>query len=367
MRMGYGVTAPVVAEGKVFVAAPDSHQVMALDARTGAKLWQFTADGRIDTPPAIFRGLCLFGSHDGRVYCLRVSDGALVWRFLAAPNDRRMIAFGQPESVWPVAGSVLIHSGLVFAAAGRSLNADGGIFLTALDPASGKQVWRKNFKDGHGGQCDILTSDEKSIYLAGLDISPLTGDEKPLYRVGEEIDAHLGTVKPSKGAERFLVSSHYGLSDATWTRNVLSRRKGMQSWRYRGVRGLLLAFSGDGVAGFDNTALTKDGRIGDNPSLLRYTGRSKEVQDWAVSLPAPLQVDALALSSGTLLAAGPFEGPRIKDKRGFLFSYSTKDGKKLSESILPSVPVFDGLAVAYNRVYLAMADGTLRCFGRRDE
>ena len=44
-----------------------------------------TAGGRIDTPPTIADGLCLFGSHDGWVYCLRAADGRLAWRFRAAP------------------------------------------------------------------------------------------------------------------------------------------------------------------------------------------------------------------------------------------------------------------------------------------
>ncbi len=70
-----GITAPVMANGRLYVAEIDAHRVVALDARTGKQLWAFTASGRIDSPPTIHRGLCLFGSRDGRIYCLDASDG----------------------------------------------------------------------------------------------------------------------------------------------------------------------------------------------------------------------------------------------------------------------------------------------------
>ena len=81
------------------------------DAATGETAWTFSADGRIDSPPTYYRGRLLFGSRDGWVYCLRAADGALIWRFRAAPVDRRLVAFEQVESAWPVHGSVLVDNG----------------------------------------------------------------------------------------------------------------------------------------------------------------------------------------------------------------------------------------------------------------
>ncbi|NQT15581.1 MAG: PQQ-binding-like beta-propeller repeat protein, partial [Planctomycetes bacterium] len=102
------LTAPVVAEGKLLVAAVEAHTVHALDAGDGRLLWTFSAGGRIDSPPTVHGGLVLFGSADGYVYCLRAADGGLVWRFLAATADRRIVAYGQLESIWPVPGNVLV-------------------------------------------------------------------------------------------------------------------------------------------------------------------------------------------------------------------------------------------------------------------
>ena len=57
----------------------------------GRKVWEYAAGGRIDSPPTIYQGLVLFGCRDGWVYCLRMSDGAVAWRFRAAPRDRLVV------------------------------------------------------------------------------------------------------------------------------------------------------------------------------------------------------------------------------------------------------------------------------------
>ncbi|MCK4277319.1 MAG: PQQ-binding-like beta-propeller repeat protein, partial [Phycisphaerae bacterium] len=117
--VGARLTSPVIAERKVFVASVETHTVHALDATSGEQLWQYTAGGRVDSPPTIYQGRVLFGSADGWVYCLRASDGALAWRFCAAPTDQRLMSFEQLESVWPVHGSVLVDKGVAYFTAGR--------------------------------------------------------------------------------------------------------------------------------------------------------------------------------------------------------------------------------------------------------
>ena len=91
-----------MADGPLFIAEVDRHAIHAIDAGSGERLWSYTAGGRIDSPPTYDRGRLLFGSANGYVYCLRASDGALAWRFRAAPHDRRIVAYGQLESAWPV-------------------------------------------------------------------------------------------------------------------------------------------------------------------------------------------------------------------------------------------------------------------------
>ena len=111
--VGSTLSAVTVAGEKLFVSDKDRHLIRALDAATGKPAWEFSTGGRIDSPPTIAAGRVLFGCRAGYVYCLCASDGQLVWRRRVAPDDRRLIAGEQIESVWPVHGSVLVVDGKV--------------------------------------------------------------------------------------------------------------------------------------------------------------------------------------------------------------------------------------------------------------
>ena len=182
LELGGILTQPVVAGDLVYIASRDTHTLHAIDANTGKKQWSFTAGGRIDSPPTIHKGLALFGSTDGHVYCLRSTDGQLAWRFRAAPHQRLIGSFSQLESAWPVHGSVLVLDDVAYVSAGRSTYLDGGIFLYAMDPATGKVLhqhqelgpYEDHKKDfGHsywseGARNDVLVSDGEHIYIMQL-------------------------------------------------------------------------------------------------------------------------------------------------------------------------------------------------------
>ncbi len=168
-RIGGKLTAPVAAGGKVHVAGVDSHILHALDEETGAVAWTFTAEGRIDSPPTVHEGLVLFGGRDGSVYCLRATDGELVWQFRAVAVDRHLMAFGQPESVWPVHGSVLIREGHAWFVAGRSVFLDGGLQFYCLDPRTGEVLAHKTFT-GTSDDGELLSGAEEKRMVGLPDI-----------------------------------------------------------------------------------------------------------------------------------------------------------------------------------------------------
>ena len=196
------LSAVSVAAGKLFVAQVDAHTLHALDHATGKALWHFTAGARIDSPPTYWKGRLYVGGKDGWVYCLRASDGALIWQFQAAPGDRRHGAWEQLESVWPVHGSVLVENGTVNCVAGRSMFLDGGLRFLRLDALTGAKLVEEVYDDRDpetGGDLqdrhltlqmpvglnDILSSDGKLMYLRSqkinaegkrIDIGPVSGD-----------------------------------------------------------------------------------------------------------------------------------------------------------------------------------------------
>jgi outer membrane protein assembly factor BamB len=198
VRLQGRLTPPVVCGERVYVAAKDEHTLYTFDIKNGRSLWQFTAGGRIDSPPSVYGGLVLFGCADGRVYCLRASDGELVWRFTAAPSDQRIIAFGQLESACRVHGSVLMKDGIAYCTAGRSTYLDGGIRVFGLEPETGKvlyetclDTWARTREDAENkpfipgyhmeGACsDILVSEGDYIYLGQYKLDrSLTKQETP--------------------------------------------------------------------------------------------------------------------------------------------------------------------------------------------
>jgi hypothetical protein len=192
VKLGAGLTQPVVAGGRVFAAARESHTIHALDLKTGKTAWTFVAGGRIDSPPTLVNGQVLFGCADGYVYCLRAEDGALAWRFLAAPCERLIMVNDQVQSVWPVHGSVLVSDGIAYVTAGTSTYLDGGIRVYALDAATGKLLHQTTlagpFPDGKtfrevsfyisGANSDVLASEGGYVYMRQKKLSPDLREEK---------------------------------------------------------------------------------------------------------------------------------------------------------------------------------------------
>ncbi|MFQ5809319.1 MAG: PQQ-binding-like beta-propeller repeat protein, partial [Armatimonadota bacterium] len=182
-------TAPVVAAGRLLVAAKDAHTLFSLNMADGKKVWAFTAGGRIDSPPTYAGGRVLFGSADGWVYCLMAESGELAWRFRAAPQATVTVAFGQIESLWPVSGSVLVLNDTVYFVAGRHSFVDGGLYLYGLDIQTGQKTYEARIsgpygEDGEsvfdearrnqikGNKSDILVSDGDLIYLRHMAFTP---------------------------------------------------------------------------------------------------------------------------------------------------------------------------------------------------
>ena len=226
VMLGGTLTAPVAADGKVFIARSDTHTLYALDMTSAQVLWQFTANGRIDSPPTIYRGMVLFGSKDGHVYCLRASDGQLVWRFLAAPIDRRIAYFDQVESAWPVHGSILVDNpstgsgqAVAYFTAGRSTYLDGGIRIYALEPATGR-ILHKNILKGPNpfmeGDRDV------AFFILGANSDVLVSEGEYIYMRQKKMTPELEEIKvdvlSSKGAQDvgLHIFSTASLLDGSW-------------------------------------------------------------------------------------------------------------------------------------------------------
>lgn len=396
------ITAPVVAGGKLFVASVETHTLHALDATTGQTLWSYTAGGRVDSPPTIYKGLVIFGCADGWVYCLRSSDGKLVWRFRGAPEDRRVVAYGQLESVWPIHGSVLVQDDVLYFAAGRSSYLDGGIYLYRLDPRTGEKlsVTRVDSRDPKTGEepegavrgfdipgslPDVLSSDGSSIFMRHMrfDLDGVVQEQdvphlfspagflddswwhRTYWIVGTKMEAGWGRW-PRAGnimhSGRLLVLDRSDIYGYGRDRYGNSLHIGLRGTHYR-----LFAASRELLPPEKPTSKAagqKKGRRAPPKSRVKYL--------W--SQRVPLIVRAMVLADRTLFIAGPpdsdWEGDDAvaawEGRRGaLLWAVSASDGRKLREYKLKSPPIFDGMIAAEGRLYISTQDGRVICMKRR--
>lgn len=235
VNLGGRLSSPTVAGGKLFVSQVEAHTIWAYDTATGKEAWHFTAGSRVDSPPTWSEGRVIFGCMDGCVYCLRASDGALVWRFRASPTDVRQMAFEGLESVWPVHGAVLVEKGVVHFVCGRSCFLDGGMKFFRLDARTGKKLTEVAYddKDPDTGKpldqlhktlqmptalSDILSSDGKgTVYLRSQKIHEENGmryDVAPVSANAIEQGA------AQKGEHPHLFAA-FGYLDAEWFHRAL--------------------------------------------------------------------------------------------------------------------------------------------------
>ena len=83
----------------------------------------------------------------------------------------------------------------------------------------------------------------------------------------------------------------------------------------------------------------------------------------------PMLARSLVLADDTLFMAGPPEAANRSmlafsgRQGGVLCAVSAKDGTTFRQYWLESLPVFDGMAAAHQRLYVSMQDGCLLCLG----
>ena len=406
-KIGGRLSSVVIGGGKLLVADIDAQTVYALDAASGAELWTYTAGGRVDSPPTVYGGRVVFGAADGWVTCLRARDGALCWRYRAAPEERRIVAYDRVESAWPVHGSVTVlpprgagDPASVCFAAGRSTYLDGGILLCRLDLASGKVLAEMRLSDRDPDTGLEPQERVKGFGMDGVLPDVLSTDGTHLFMrhmvfTAEELERADET--------RHLFCTTGFLDDTWWHRSywMFGARyvSGWGGWWQAGNRspsGRLLVLDSSRIYGFGRSfmpsgnagqwskgeayrlfATDRDFETLPQPELAggaRKRRRSRAPTTSVVkthwSKGVWMEARAMVLADRTLFLAGP-TGDTHRSQEAFegragvvLKAVSAEDGRAVATVQLDALPVFDGMAAAGGRLFLAMADGTVRCMGQ---
>ena len=366
------VSPPVIAEGQLFVTRPHAHQVVALDAATGKACWQFTANGRVDTPPTIHRGLCLFGCTSGWVYCLRADTGQLVWRLRAAPLDERIVAYGQLESPSPVPGSVLVIDNVAYFAAGRQSFADGGILVFAVDPATGQRHWIRRLdtvpQTGYytasaleHDNFDLLFREGEGVAMARWVFDRGTGEMSvDLWKGFSRLNTGGGSAMVPHGSWSYAPRDQARVATYSPRRPLVVFRDNVLWGCVENKQSVYRRdFNLEGGEEFDTKWITgwahEEGS--QNNGVTWPSQRLAEKAKWTTTIYPPdtskATIDAMVMAGDKLYLGG---------SAGELRVIAADDGRELARQSVP-IPVWDGLTAADGRLYLTTQDGHVVCLG----
>ena len=141
---------PIVMGNTLFLGFNDQDKVVAMDLDSGQEKWTFYTDGPVRLAMAGWRDRLFFTSDDGYLYCLSAHDGKLLWKFRGGPTARLNLGNKRLISSWPARGGVVVKEQMVVFGAG--IWPFMGIFLYALEPETGKLIWRN---EGTGSQYTV--------------------------------------------------------------------------------------------------------------------------------------------------------------------------------------------------------------------
>jgi outer membrane protein assembly factor BamB len=270
----------------------------------------------------------------------------LAWRFQAAPDERRIVAYGQLESPWPVVGGVLVYDGLAYFAVGRHAGADGGIFVGALEPETGRLVWAERPND-YPGLPDVLNGDAGSVQMASWEFNAKSG-------------------KHGEADKTRIRGGRLGLLNDAWYDRPIAMRKNLQLWTHDDdAEGQLLAFQENATCVFRacTEVAGSDGEMSGNASL---SGETEGGRSWTVKMPLDVRLHALVLARERVYAAGLLRDEKSTERAAPVVRiYDLADGKVRGEATIEAPPVHDGMAVANGRLYVATQRGKLICLGEK--
>jgi len=355
-----GITAPVTADESVFFG-DDSGVVWAVRAGDGTVQWKEYTGGAIRFPPAIWRGRLFAGSSDGYVYAFEAATGRRLWRFRAAPVERRMPVYGKLMSTWPVAGGVVVadgnassgganSSGVVYAAAGI---ADyDGTYVYALDAVTGRVIWHNDTSGTISQTVRSGISLQGSLSIQGDELAFCGGTVYPTARYdlqsGKCLNQPSNAIQSRRPNAFSAYYPHYGqfisLSYRLADGSALSYQASPQGDRH--TRLALLRPKSAPEPGSDGTSVR----------------RAAPQQTSAWQDGSGRRFNAFVISPTVLLAASQDAG----GGNPALSAIDIGTGRQIWQEQLAARAVKGGLALNHNeQILVSLAGGQLHCYARQ--
>ena len=346
------VSPPVHSKGVVYIADAEAHRLLAIatDGKSAKVKWEFFAGARIEGPPSIVGHHCLFGARDGAAYCVDCRDGQLIWKRSLVDGQNLTVAHGQLESAEPVRGASLVLGDKVLLVTGRHQSVGAGLWVHALDIATGEVHWQRR-AENHPGVPDLLAGDQGVVQMGQWQSS---------------LDAAVAD-SPS-GLRKFIRGGRLGLQDNTWYRRPIAMRRNLQQWTApEETAGQLVCFDDQRTYAYRASEKV----LGANGVLFgrgRIEGRFRDSKrkPWKVVFGNASRVSGMVLAGDSLFVAGDFYESLLASKRTELRQYDAATGKLLHSMSLPARPVHDGLISDAGVLLASLVDGQLVAVGWRE-
>ena len=334
-RMAFNYTPPVVADGKVFTASTDGGKVTCFDAASGSVLWNTQLPSRLSSAPLIIGNTCIVSCNNGCLYSLLNSDGRLVWKTRIAPLAQRIVVNARVESTWPVSAAVY-YKGSIVATAGRGTEADNGIAVVQLDAQTGKTLFATAISPGPNVRADSLIEVDGKLRHK----STVVDVEGKLVEPGAP-HTRKSTIKMEFRERDYILDAYLVLARLRGMGNMMAAWDEKAGYRLEG-RGLL--------ASYDSLVVESI-----HPNFRK--GLTPSVKFWAVAAKGGNTI-GMALNEDKIFLCQALRSD------GSISVFERRTGKVVSKVKLPSMPVYDGMALAYGKLYIMLSTGELLCLGK---
>lgn len=311
---GYRVAStPAVVDGKVYTGADDGN-IYCINANTGQQIWKTPAGGvsegalfrsmpQFRSSPVIVDNKLYVGAMDGKVYCLNINDGSVVWS-RAIGN----ITYG-------IASTPFIYKGVLYIGSGNG-------YLYAINAANGNIVWDRT-----------LTASDRRLVASPIVINDPKGGE--MLIIGSDTGGFMG------GRRMFGINitdgSNLWVADLTLVGSASAIMAWRPAYQYNGTYGILYIAENMYASAW---------------AIVNSTYVTRIWSQWVghVIYSTPVYV-------GDITGAKVYIGNNAYS----LICFDAKTGKPLS-SYPTNGPIFGAVAIYGGKVYVGSYDDKLYCF-----
>jgi outer membrane protein assembly factor BamB len=333
--------------------------VQALGADRGDVLWQLPTNAAVVSPPAYWNGRVVAGSCDGILYCADAVDGQLLGQVQIAPQKRFVNIMDRFMSAWPLGGGVVLGPDAVAYTVAGSTAADGAI-VAAIDLANGKVQWQQAYTPDRkdptltfGVQGNLLLMNNTLFVNGGAPTGIVAVDSGNggNARIAAKLDAGRELFLEPDGTPTALGPELYSGKLARTT--IFKRHVGRVYFptpesTIALVDGRLFCTKNtkrlDAIVNLVNEATKK---AGTPPDVMKV-----QVDDTILWAGKTADVCGVAVGTNGLVAL------HRDQVQGLALS-----GQSLWSVKLPAPPVRWGIAVAGNRCFVTLTNGTVVCLG----